>query len=143
LVSLDTFCKKQRIPPDQAVAELRKAGFIVNSPKETLTRIAASRGTSGMGVYAVIKKLESEPEAMRPGAVWTPEKIEEAFAGTGLGRKTLGQIFQELAIDPETARNRLKKANIKARDDDSIKMLADMHHTTPINILTIILIGNG
>lgn len=143
LVSLKTFCKKQRIPLDKAVAELRKAGFKVASSKETLADIAASKETSGMGVYAVIKKLESRPEPMQPGGRWTPEKIEETFAGTGLGRKTIGQIISELAVDPETVRRRLEKAGIEAKDDDKIKALADKYDTTPIKILTIALIDEG
>jgi len=140
LVSLKTFCKKQRIPLDQAMAELKKAGFKVNNSKETLAVIATSKGTSGMGVYAVIKNLESKPETMKPGAVWTPENIEETFSGTGLGRKTFGQIFKDLALDPETARKRLKRAKIEAKDDDKFKELADKHDSTPIKILTIILV---
>ena len=58
LVSLKTFCKKQGIPLDQAMAELREAGFKVDTPDITLGNIADSKGTSGMGVYAVIQKLE-------------------------------------------------------------------------------------
>ena len=87
LVSLKTFCKKQGIPLDQAMAELRKAGFKINSPANSLEEIALSKRTSGMGVYEVIKKLEPKPEVMGPGESWTPEKIEETFAGTGIGRK--------------------------------------------------------
>ena len=143
LVSLKTFCKKQRIPLDQAMAELRTAGFKVNNPKETLAEIAAGKSTSGMGVYEVIKKLESKPETMKPGAVWIPEKIEETFAGTGLGRKTFEQIIGDLALDPETARKRLKRVDIEAKDDDKIKELADKHDSTPIKILTIILVEDS
>lgn len=68
LVSLQTFCKKQRIPLDQAMLELRDAGFTVESPKSTLIEIAESKRTSGMVVYEVIKKLEAKPEAMKPGS---------------------------------------------------------------------------
>jgi hypothetical protein len=125
------------------MAELRKAGFKIDNPKETLAEIAATQETSGMAVYAVIKKLESKPEAMKPGSAWTPEKIEETFAGTGLGRKTLGQIIEELAIDPQTAYNRLEKNKIEARDEDKLKALADKNDTTPIKLLTIILVGNS
>ncbi len=140
LVSLKTFCKKQRIPLDQAMAELRAAGFTINNPKETLADIAAGKDTSGMGVYAVIKKLEAKPAALTSGAAWTPEKIEAHFAGTGLGRKTIGQIVADLGLDPETTRKRLESANITAGDDHKIKDLADTHDTTPIKLLTIILI---
>jgi hypothetical protein len=94
-------------------------------------------------VYEVIKKLESKPETMKPGTVWTPEKIEETFSGTGLGRKTFGQIIGDLALDPETARKRLKRVDIEAKDDDKIKELADKHDSTPIKILTIILVEDN
>jgi len=140
LVSLKTFCKKQRIPLDQAMAELRNAGFKVNNPNETLDEIATSKGTSGMEVYNVIRKLESTPETMGPGTAWTPEKIEETFSGTGLGRKSFGQIIGDLSINAETARKKLKKFDIEVKDNDKIKELADKHDSTPIKILTIILI---
>ncbi len=143
LVSLKTFCKKQRIPLDQAMVELRKAGFKVNTSDITLVEIADSKGTSGMGVYEVIKKLEPKPEAMKPGTVWTPEKIEETFAGTGVGRKIIGQIIKDHGIDYKTAHQRLKEGGIKANDDDKIKELADKHDATPIKILTIILVDKN
>lgn len=139
LVSLRTFCKKQRIPLDQAMAELRKAGFKLNDPGNSLDEIASSKGTSGMGVYEVIKKLEPQPEVMKPGAVWTPEKIEETFAGTGVGRKTIGQIIKNHGLDPRTTHQKLKAGGIIAKDDDRIKELAARHNSTPIKILTIIL----
>jgi hypothetical protein len=47
LVSLQTFCKKQRIPLDQAMPALRNSGFTVESPKSTLAQIVESKQTSG------------------------------------------------------------------------------------------------
>ena len=139
-VSLKTFCKKQGIPLDQAMAELREAGFKVNNPDTTLGDIADSKGTSGMGVYAVIQKLEKNPKTMTPGSVWTPELIEETFAGTGVGRKSIAQIIKDHGLDPKTVYHRLKVGGIEAKDDDKIKTLADKHDSTPIKILTIMLV---
>ena len=124
-------------------AELRKAGFKLNNPDDILDEIASSKGTSGMGVYEVIKKLEPKPEVLKPGAAWTPEKIEETFAGTGVGRKTIGQIIKDHGLDHKTAHQRLKESGIKAKDDDKIKELADKHDSTPIKILTIILVDKS
>jgi hypothetical protein len=64
LVSLKTLCKKQGIPLDQAMAELREAGFKVDNPDKIVGDIADSKGTSGMRVYEVIKKLEAKPTTM-------------------------------------------------------------------------------
>jgi hypothetical protein len=140
LVNLKTLCKKQAIPLDQAMAELRAAGFKVDNPDETIGDIADSKGTSGMGVYEVIKKLEPKPMAMESGSVWTPGMIEETYAGTGVGRKSVGQIIREHGLDHKAVYQRLKGGGIEARDDDKIKELADKHDSTPIKILTIILV---
>jgi hypothetical protein len=141
LVSLRTFCKKQRIPLDQAMEALRKAGFRIDNPKNTLAEIADSKGTSGMEVYKVIKKLEDRSEIMAPDKAWTPERIEETFAGTGVGRKSVSWITEEMGIDPDTAYQRLKQTGIEAGADDKINELAERHGTTPIEVLTVILMG--
>ena len=143
LVSLKTFCKKQGIPLDQAMAELRETGFKVNNPDETLGDIGDSKGTSGMGVYVVIKKFEPKPKTMKPGSVWTPGMIEEVFAGTGVGRKSIGQIITAHGLDPKTVYHRLKEGGIEAEGDDKIKELADKYDSTPIKILTIILVNKN
>ena len=139
-VSLKTFCKKQGIPLDRAMAELREAGFKVNSPDKTLGNIVDSKGTSGMGVYAVIRKLEKKHRTMKPGSVRTPGMVEETFAGTGVGRKTISRIIRDHGLDPNTVYHRLKKAGIEVKDDDKIKEVADKHDSTPIKILTIMLV---
>lgn len=143
LVSLQTFCKKQRIPLDEAMSELRKAGFTVDSPKNTLAEIAESKDSSGMGVYAVIKKLEEKPEAMKPGATWTAEKVEETFSGTGLGNKTLGQIIKDMELNPSNVYQRLEIAKIETQDNDRLKSIADQNATTPIKLMTIILVEDS
>ena len=140
LVSLKTFCKRQGIPLDQAMAELRTADFKVNNPGNTLGNIADSKGTSGMGVYEVIKKLEPKPKTMKAGSVWTPEMIEEAFAGTGIGSKCVGQIIRDQGLDPKAVYQRLRADGIEAMDNEKLKDLALEHDSTPIKILTIILI---
>lgn len=143
MVSLKTFCKKQGIPLREAMAELRAAGFTVDSPDEALENIADSKGTSGMRVYEVIKQLERKSETMMPQSAWTPEMVEEAFAGTGIGRKRIGQIVKEYGLDAKTVYRRLKEGGIDAGDEDKIKELADEHASTPIKILTLILVDKN
>jgi len=140
LVSLRTFCKKQGIRLDQAISELREAGFKVNNPDKILGDIADSKGSSGMAVYAVIKKLEPKLDTIASESVWTPDLIEERFAGTGVGRKSIGQIITDYGLDPKTVHRRLKKYGIEANDDDMIKELADKYDATPMKILIFILV---
>lgn len=141
LVSLKTFCKKQRIPLDLAMADLRRAGFKVENPNQTLSEIADTKSTSGMRVYEVIKRLELKPEVLKSGSTWTAEKIEETFSGSGLGRKTIGQIIEEMGLDAHIVLQRLRVVNIKAENADTLKDLAGRYDTTPIKLLTVMLIG--
>jgi hypothetical protein len=92
-----------------------------------------------MGVYEVIQRLESKPKTMKSGPVWTPEMVEETFAGTGVGRHRIGQIIRAHGLGPKTVYHRLKEGGIEANDDDKIKELARKYDSTPIKILTIML----
>jgi hypothetical protein len=66
--------------------------------------------------------------------------IKEAFAGTGVGRMSIGQIIRDHGLDDKTVYQRLKRGGIEAMEDDKIKKIADKHHSTPIKILTVILV---
>lgn len=135
--------KSKRIPLDQAILELRNAGFTIENPKSALIKIAESKRTSGMVVYGVIKRMEAKPEAMKPDTTWTAEKVEETFSGTGLGNKTIAQIIKELALNSSKVYQRLKAIDIQAKDDDRFKSLADKNDTTPIKLMTIILVEDS
>ena len=52
----------------------------------------------------------------------------------------LTAIIRDHGLDNKTVYQRLKKGGIEDRDDDKIKKLADKHDSTPIKILTIILV---
>ena len=80
---------------------------------------------------------------MKPGAAWTAEKVEETFSGTGLGNKTMGQIIKEMELDPGKVYQRLKAINIEAKDDDRLKSLAERNNTTPLRLMTVILVEDG
>jgi hypothetical protein len=66
--------------------------------------------------------------------------VEETFAGTGVGRKSIGQIIRTHGLESEAVYHRLKEVGIEAKDDDKIRELAGKHDSTPIKILTIMLV---
>jgi hypothetical protein len=77
---------------------------------------------------------------MKSESVWSPGMVEETFAGTGVGRKSIAQIIKSHGLDKKTVYHRLKASGIEAKDDDKINILADKHNSTPIKILTIMLV---
>ena len=55
----------------------------------------------------------------------------------------MGQIIKEMELDPGKVYQRLKAINIEAKDDDRLKSLAERNNTTPLRLMTVILVEDG
>ena len=56
--------------------------------------------------------------------------MEEAFEGTGLGRKTLSEVCENVGFGVGYAKERLKKHNIQAKEGEILKEAATGHGIT-------------
>lgn len=137
-LSLRVFAKKMKIDLNLALQELKNRGIIVEKDTDSLQTIARRNKTTPMNLYAMIKKFEHKETEI--GIVYTSELVEEKFAGTGVGRKTLSQICEENKIDLNLAKKRLSEKGIITKEDETLKEIADKHNTLPIEILKVILI---
>jgi predicted membrane protein len=140
-LSLEVFTKKMKIDLDKALLELEENGIKVKNVKDSLEKIAKANKTSPMKLYTVIKKFEGKRKKTKRG-FYTPETVEEQFAGTGVGRKTLLQICGEVGEDIVVAQKKLLKHNIQVKDDELLKDIANRYDLYPIDILKIILADN-
>jgi hypothetical protein len=122
----------------KAEMELKANGITFNSVNEKLKGIALNNNITPMDIYVVIKKFEKK--IAKEGVKFTPELVEEKFAGTGIGQKALSWLIEDIGINPELARQRLLKSNIKASDDETLKQIASRYETNPIEILKIMLV---
>jgi Domain of unknown function (DUF4405) len=138
-LSLAGFALRQRMNLEAAVAELRAKGVKFNSPRDKLKDIASANGTNAMNIYMLIKKFE-QPLEVPFGAAYTPEMVEQRFAGTGLGGKTLAQICTEVGVPVDQAKVRLTKAGITAAEDENLKAIAERHSKVPMDVLKHILV---
>jgi len=138
-LSLKVFAKKMNIDLDKAVAELKSRGIAFESDRETLEEIAKRNKTSAMRLYAMIKKYEQQTQIVK-GQTYTPEMIEEQFAGMGLGRKTLEDMCAAIEVDVTQAKEKLAKQNISVKEDEALKKAADRHGITALDIMKIILV---
>lgn len=137
--SLRTFAKRMDIDLKKAEAELRAQGIALRSAKDRLEDIAAANHITPMDIYVVIKKYEKKAAADMD-MTFTPEIVDEKFAGTGLGRKALSRVIEDTGIQPELAKQRLAQNNIKAEGDETLKDIAARYNITPIDILKIMLV---
>lgn len=139
-VTLRTFTRKQGIDLAKAKEALQKAGFKMISDKGTLEEIALANQTTPVYLYAAIKSLEPKFEAPKPGVKWTPELVEEKFAGKGLGRLTLKAVCEQIGMEQGKALAKLRNLNIEMKPQDKFKATAEKHGTNPMALLTKLLV---
>lgn len=136
-VSLAGLALRQDIDLDAAVRALREQGLVLTGTQERIEDIARANELTPMEVYRIIKPLE---RPRTPPSVLSPEAVEAKYAGTGVGRKTLAQISEEVGVDPRLSRQRLAAATLPAEDGETLKDIADRGGINPIDVLKVILI---
>lgn len=134
LLSLKVFCKKTDIPYEKAAEELKAKGFKGVAPDVALVDLARANKVSPLEIYRLIRKFEVAAEVKLP-ATLTPEAVEETFAGSGIGNKSIPDICAKLGLDPKTVLARLAKKGIKADSETGLKPLADKAGLAPIEFL--------
>lgn len=60
-------------------------------------RILWKKSPPPMAVYEVIRPYERQPEPI-PVSGMTVEEVENRYAGTGLGRKTLAEVCEKVDL---------------------------------------------
>lgn len=135
LLSLATFCKKTNIPVGAAAEMLSNAGWEGVSPERILVEIARENDRSPLDLYRVIKGLEVVP-AGPDIKEFTSKSVEEAFAGTGIGNKSIAEIAGQLGLSSETLLERLQRKGMHVGDGLSVKQIAQKNGlATPVEVL--------
>jgi hypothetical protein len=140
LLDLRSFCKKQEIPVDQALAVLQTHGIKVTDPKDSLAEIAKRHGQSPLHLYMAIKSLEGKAAQETVASKLTPQEVEEKYAGSGIGRKTFAEVTVSVKMDRAKISQRLVGLNIDIKEDESLKQAAERNKLAPIELLKAILI---
>ncbi|MCE5311735.1 MAG: DUF4405 domain-containing protein [Nitrospiraceae bacterium] len=140
-LSLRALAKKTNIDLDKAVAELRQSGIRFDNTSESLEKIARANNKNAMQIFAVIKKFQ-KTDKIDSSVKFSPELVEERFAGTGIGRKTLKQVAEENGLDIEASKKKLAAKGISIKDDETFKDAATKYDIYPIDLMKIILVEN-
>jgi hypothetical protein len=142
LLSLSGFSRKMGIDPAEAMNKLKESGLEIDSPTSSLETLARRNNISPMTLYTIIKPLEKKPAlpASSEKTVYTLESVEDLFSGTGIGRKPLADVIQELNLDPEQIKTRMERKNLKISGDENLKSAADRYNVSPLDLMKAILI---
>ncbi|MEN8163805.1 MAG: DUF4405 domain-containing protein [Acidobacteriota bacterium] len=108
---------------------LEVAGFTVEDPDQTLREVADDNGTTPAMLYQVLAAVQStEGAGARP----------VASNPTGLGRKSLADVAQEVGINLDEALARLAAHGLEAEDTDSLRDLAKRYDKAPVEIWRVV-----
>jgi hypothetical protein len=66
--------------------------------------------------------------------------VDEKFAGTGVGRKTLAEIVQQTGLDQAKVKERLAKNKLEMKNDDTLHAIAEKRKVTPMEVLKVVLV---
>lgn len=137
-VSLGGMARRLNLDLERSLAALRDQGFVVADKRQTLDQIARANATTPMVIYQVIRAFEF-PQESSLGEL-TMEELEARYAGTGLGRKSLAELFELAGVDARTGLERLSRAGIEAMPEEQAKEIGEKSSRTPMELLRIITI---
>jgi len=143
LLKLSSLFKKTNIPVDKALEVLQAKGLTGVAADRILVELARDNDMSPRDVFLLVQSLERKPNLEVPdtGTGFTDEYVEETFANSGVGRKTISEIAAQLDLEPSTLENRLKRKGITFEPEQSIKQIASENQMkTPLEALKSMLI---
>ncbi len=125
LSSLRTFARHMDIELTAAMQALAAAGYTVVSDTQSLKEIAITNGVAPQEVYlAMLRTGASASETER-----MPRKPTQ-----GLGKLTLRALCSKYGLDTEAVIKSLGENNIKARENMSLRQIAQLNSLSPIDV---------
>jgi hypothetical protein len=135
--SVAGIARRMHLDLDVALKNLEADGIAFAGQRDSLEGIARANGITPMDVYASIRRDNGTKDLPPPV---TAEDIEARYAGTGLGRQTLAELFSTLEVDEALARQRLNAAGIEVSADETAREIADRHDISPVDLVKIMLL---
>lgn len=138
-LSLAGLARRQGMDADAALTALREAGLQVPDARASLEHIARSNGVTPMAVFARLPKGERRSPGRQQS--WTDQSVEERFSGSGIGRKTLAEVCETLAIELPQCLAKLQAAGVDADADETARQVANRHSLNPIDLVKRLLVA--
>ena len=135
LVSLKVFCTKAGIPYGKARAEFEARGILGLKKAKTLGDLAKANNSSPLDLYKLIKHLERAHPQLSAKPFQNVEAVQQAFAGTGIGHKSIEDIAKRVKQPASTLFLRLKGRGFVVEPGESIKQAASRLDRAPLQIL--------
>jgi len=129
LSSLKTFAAKMNLDLEQSMDLLGKAGYAVEDSETTLESIGRQYGLPPQAIYEVIKPAAMKDESSDGQTALLPDSPPP-----GTGNLTLADFCTQFSLNMKLVVRELKKLNIKASEELSLKKIAEDNNTNPIDL---------
>jgi len=129
LSSLKTFAKRTGIDVKQGLEYLNKNGCRVKNEMQTLAEIGRINNISPQQVYDTMKPATGT-SSLHAGE---PRKLPDAAPG-GMGNLTLADLCSQFNLNMRVITRGLGKQNIKAREDMTLRQIAEKNQISPIDV---------
>lgn len=136
LSTLADLCAKQGLDLQQTLLHLKKTGLEEVRADATLKQIARRNDRSPAEVYALFPEPQKPKKALR----YTAKSVLQQFEGSGIGRKTIIEIYQQFHLESARINTKLTQRNWQLNLKDTLKQAAGRLGITPIELLQGILI---
>ena len=137
--SLAGLARRMDLDLEKSLFALEQAGIEVVSPRDSLDKIARTNNLTPVDVYAVIRVHQLEQEAVDLSTM-TEIDVEEKYAGTGIGRKTLIEIAGMTGLDDSIIRERLSASGFEMGESENLRLVADRYEVSPMDVLKTMLL---
>jgi len=137
--SLAGLAKRMDLDLEKSLLALEQAGIEVASPRDSLDRIARANHLRPVDVYAVIRVHQLKQETIDLFSM-SEVDIEEKYAGTGIGRKTLNEIADMTGLDATVISGRLAASGFEMGESENLRAVADRYEISPMDVLKTMLI---
>lgn len=137
LLSLEGFAKKMDLDLNNVLNDLRSVGIKVVSVEDSLEKIAKENNTSPMELFRIMNPSGDSGGIIIEDISYTAEMLEDKFAGTGIGNKTLTQVCKQLGLDCTDVRKRLAAKGIEIEESEKLKESAERYNMNPLDLLKV------
>ncbi len=138
-VSLAGISRRMGLDLEQAMGALASKGLRFNGPQDSLEEIALMNATTPMAVYEVIRIYE-KPDDLQPVQQMTVAEVEDRYAGTGLGRRSLSEVCESIKLAVNICAQRLAVKGFEIGTEEKLKQAAERYEINPIDILKMLLV---
>ena len=132
LSSLKTFTQKVGLDLDQSLERIKSEGFAVKDGNQTLIEISKINNVPPQQVYLAMKPKDKDSKRQIVSAGNTIQLPESPPPGTG--NMTLADLCAQFNLNIKTLLRDMSGTGIKADESQTIKKIAEINQTGPLDI---------